>query len=159
MGNNEDMYKEQAEAERLGLERNDTERKMVKGEKTVERVKAKRRLMKKYPTFPGNIIAIRSMLNDTDMAEDFRSVLDVEEAANVTKMTALMVSEVFNDSALIMAYSEIIGDFYDSLVEGDDDEGEAILIALQAVFKERGVDLMYNRLVGGNKDGTEEISD
>jgi hypothetical protein len=115
--------------------------------------------MKKYPTFPGNIVAIRSMLNDTDMAEDFRSVLDVEEAAKVTKMTALMVSEVFSDSALIMAYSEVIGDFYDSMVIGDDDEGEAVLIALQAVFKERGVDLMYNRLVGGNKDGTEEISD
>ena len=52
----------------------------------------------------------------------------------VGKMTALMVSEEFNDSALIMAYSEIIGDFYDSLVEGDDDEGEAVLIALQEPY-------------------------
>jgi hypothetical protein len=138
MSLNDDMYKEQALAEAMGLEGGAESIDRIK--QAAEEMAAKALLMEEYPRYPGAVEAVTKIIEDDEIGKAFKKVLQVDDVKDVVTAIMAKVSEEYGDVSVIMGVAYLISELYVAMEKVEPKgEGKSVLIALKDAFLKKNV--------------------
>jgi hypothetical protein len=140
MSFNDDIYKEQAEAERAGLEGPNVTADTIA--RAVKVAQAKGLLMNEYPEYPGAREAIKRIAMGDEVGKAFETILQVEEAKDVFVGIVMKISDELGDVATVLGLAYIIAEIYDAMENKDPkNEGDIVVKALYDALLPKGIEL------------------
>jgi len=145
MSLNDDMYKEQALAEAMGLEGGAESIDRIK--QAAEEMAAKALLMEEYPRYPGAVEAVTKIVEDDEIGKAFKKVLQVDDVKDVVTAIMAKVSEEYEDVSVMMGVAYLISELYVAMEKMEPKgEGEAVLKALCDAFLQKGIEIEHKKV-------------